>query len=529
MRPDDHTSSGEVTVFNALRDGLDDTWEAYHSVGLLDDTPDGAKDGELDFVLCHPEQGVLCLEVKGGSIECRHGEWYRDLGGTPTRVQDPFAQVTGHKHKLLNRIDGVDGWRARDLLVGHALVLPDVSVHSLVLGPDAPPEIIIDRRGTAEVATAVGAALAYHRGVRDRRRPPGENGATMLRNLLAPTVTISVPLATAFRDEDAALIELTREQSLGLARMARNRRMAIYGCAGSGKTMLAVEHARRLAEDGHDVLFVCFNRALAAHLHQTTGDERIEFTTFHRLCARLAGRGGVALTEYADGQPPQSFYDDELPTALVEATAVLGPQYDALIVDEAQDLHDDWLAALMCCLREEQDAPVWLFLDDNQRVYEDRLTVPRDLVSWELSTNCRNTQRIHKELLSLYTGATRPDVRGPEGRDPELLHTADQPAQVAAVLDRLLGPDDVPAKDIVVLSSHSRENSRVAQALGERLGDGPGAVHFSSIRAFKGLEAAVVVLCELEDTDAATRDQQLYVGLSRARNHCVIVAPPAAG
>ena len=53
-------------------------------------------------------------------------------------------------------------------------------------------------------------------------------------------------------------------------------------------------------------------------------------------------------------------------------------------------------------------------------------------------------------------------------------------------------------------------------------------VQFSSIRAFKGLESPVVILCELEDLDDATHSQQLYVGLSRARNHCVIVAPPAA-
>ena len=53
-------------------------------------------------------------------------------------------------------------------------------------------------------------------------------------------------------------------------------------------------------------------------------------------------------------------------------------------------------------------------------------------------------------------------------------------------------------------------------------------VQFASIRAFKGLESPVVILCELEDLKGDTYAQQLYVGLSRARNHCLIVAPPAA-
>ena len=54
-------------------------------------------------------------------------------------------------------------------------------------------------------------------------------------------------------------------------------------------------------------------------------------------------------------------------------------------------------------------------------------------------------------------------------------------------------------------------------------------VYCSSIRGFKGLESAVVVLCELEDLDDATVDQQLSVAISRAKNHCVVVVPKGPG
>jgi hypothetical protein len=57
---------------------------------------------------------------------------------------------------------------------------------------------------------------------------------------------------------------------------------------------------------------------------------------------------------------------------------------------------------------------------------------------------------------------------------------------------------------------------------------GRRGIYFSSIRGFKGLESPVVILCELGDLDDDSRDQQLYVGLSRARNHCVIVSPQLA-
>jgi len=91
----------------------------------------------------------------------------------------------------------------------------------------------------------------------------------------------------------------------------------------------------------------------------------------------------------------------------------------------------------------------------------------------------------------------------------------------------------VPPEQVVVLSSHGRDHSAVRDKLRSRFVDDRTKargrkVLFSSIRAFKGLESSVVVLCELEDLASDSMDAQLYVGMSRARNHCVIVAPPAA-
>ena len=530
---DDATSPGEAKVFAALRDGLDDSWDAFHSVGMLRSSADGgaARDAEIDFVLTHPEHGVVCLEVKGGDIECRHGEWQRRIDGRMQRVTDPFAQVTAQHYALRDLLHEHTGLPKQRLKLARGVVLADVPIHSLVLATDAPPEIVIDRHGLQDVAAAVERVVAFAAGARDRRLAPDPEA---VRDLLAPTFEIRVPMAEAFLAEERQLVELTREQALALRRLARNHRMAVFGCAGSGKTMLAVEHARRLADAGQDVLFICFNRQLAAHLHQTAPHDRIRYSTFHRFCVAQAHKAGLELPDFGDGDPPPEYWLDELPDKLVEAVDVLGEQFDALIVDEAQDLHDHWLDAVRYGLRDEDRAPVWLFLDDNQRIYDTQLQVPAGFFQYELGTNCRTTQAIHRELLKLYDGQALPDARGPEGRRPELHHCQDQPAKVAEILDRLLGPDDVPPEHVAILSSHGREKSAVATALAHRLlPEKPRkrdrGVRFSSIRAFKGLESPVVVLCELEDLDVATLNRQLYVGMSRARNHCVVVAPPAAG
>ncbi len=45
-----------------------------------------------------------------------------------------------------------------------------------------------------------------------------------------------------------------------------------------------------------------------------------------------------------------------------------------------------------------------------------------------------------------------------------------------------------------------------------------------SIRRFKGLEREVVILCELP-TAGERLDELLYVGITRARGHLVVVGP----
>src|SRR5436309_1552232 len=345
LADDDVESIAEPKVFTALRDGLSDEWEVFHSASwVARDAAKGFTTGEIDFVLCHPDKGILCLEVKGGGIQCRHGDWWRTRRGQPDEhIKEPFTQALDHRFALERQISKVKGWKGSELFIAHALAFPLTTIHQLALAPDAPRQILIDRNDLQDVAAAIDRVLDFHRGAREKRRAPGPEGAEMLRNLLAPQIRIRVPMAEEFLEEEEAIVLLTREQSLALRRMARNPRMVITGCAGSGKTILAVEHARRLAADGKDVLFVCFNRRLAEFLRKRERNQHTHFFTFHGLCTHLARKAGVELSEYPQGEAPPGHFDEELPDALVEAVGILGEQYDALIVDEAQDLHTDWL------------------------------------------------------------------------------------------------------------------------------------------------------------------------------------------
>jgi hypothetical protein len=537
LDPDDVKSDAELEMFRALETQLPDEWLAFHSVSwMVRDPAEGALDGEIDFVLTHPESAIVCLEVKGGKIACDHGQWKRFTKGRWERAKDPFQQALDHRYALSRMIDGVKGWRGKDLLIVHALAFPDTTVQA-AMAPDGPREILVDANDMRELSPALERVLAYHRGAREKRRAPGEAGVEMLRELIARDVELRTPLSQRFREEQDELVRLTSQQAALLSRNRKTRRLRVTGCAGSGKTMLALEQARRWRHEERRVLFVCFNRRLQRHLRQLEADKGLGLWTFHALCVHLARRAKVSLPEYPKGEStPQEYFDEVLPNALIDAADELGPQFDALVVDEAQDLETHWLTALMSTLTDEARDPVWLFMDDNQNIYgQSQLELPTEFAEFELTWNCRNTQAIHREVAKLYRGEVEPEAIGPEGRAPELHVVADPVACLAGVLERLIAEEGVRQQDIVILSSHALAKSDFASG---RLGpytlhDDPArqpGILFSSIRGFKGLESPVVILCELEDLDGETEQQQLYVGMSRARNHCVIVVPqPPAG
>jgi len=114
MRPG--SSHGEKAVFKALRAGLLPGWYARHSLRLHDD----AKHlGEGDFVLAHPERGVIVLEVKGGQISQRDGRWYSNA--EPLK-RPPLEQALDFATLLKRRL-ATQGCQAP--AVGAAVCFPD--------------------------------------------------------------------------------------------------------------------------------------------------------------------------------------------------------------------------------------------------------------------------------------------------------------------------------------------------------------------------------------------------------------------
>lgn len=514
--------SSELKVRRAL-DALGPDWHIFHSVAWQAPRAGRQGDGEADFVLLHPGSGLLVLEVKGGRIEVAAGEWYTvDRNGERHRIKDPFRQATDSKHALLRYLRDVRSLPGIPA-IHHAVVFPDVTLtEGIGLHPRA---IIIDGADLADPNASI-ARVLRHWG------PPGAAmspaAVHVVVDLLAPTVTASGVLRSGIVQAERQILNLTKRQIETLSMLRTVRRCVIRGGAGTGKTLLAVEKARRLSLEGARTLLVCFNAPLANHVASIlSGVPAVTVATFHSLVVRVARSAKQELP----ARPDDDWFATQSSDVLANAAAVLGEQekFDALIVDEAQDFSDDWLTALMLLLMRPDEDPLVLFLDSHQQIYRSALTLPAGWPVVELDRNCRNTLQIARAVSGCFgdprpeDGASGPDVSFIEADDSLILEV------VHDVVRRLLADEGLAPDQIVALTNTRHVATRLRTML-----VGPAAfvelgrdgVVAETIHRYKGLEAEAVVLALSGKPESTANDVDralAYVGLSRARSALFVV------
>jgi hypothetical protein len=526
IRPDTH-SHAERNLYAALQGQLPDDFVVFHSIcWQVRDTTSGVRDGEADFVIVHPDFGILLVEAKGGRIryEGQTGRWFSNENA----IKDPFEQGREGKYSLLKKLKELPYWRHRWITAGYAAAFPDVMVKG-DLRLDAPRELIIDASDVTDLLAWVDQALRYLQGRRPEDSPLGTTGVKELTDLLSPSWDLRSLLSTEILEQEQELARLTEEQFIMLDFLSRHRRVAISGCAGSGKTTLAYEKGRRLADQDFKVLLTCFNVALADFLAAEEGKPpNLHIANFHRLADELVQQAGLP-----GGPYNREYFDHILPERLMEAVDILGSQFDAIIVDEGQDFRDNWWVPLQCLLHDPDHGIFYVFLDDNQNIYRTAQGIPLELAPFPLTRNCRNTQHVHQIVMQFYQSDHRPLAQGPLERPVEV-HTYDDMGgfkrALRQVLHRLVVEENVPSEDIVILTPKGRQRSnlwRLGLVGNFRLTDqwsaGSGEIFCSTVHSFKGLESPVVILAELDRWASQDLDAILYVGCSRACNHLMLL------
>jgi superfamily I DNA/RNA helicase len=124
--------------------------------------------------------------------------------------------------------------------------------------------------------------------------------------------------------------------------------------------------------------------------------------TFHGLAEALGQEAGLIGPDPAR----DAAYFDDLPNVLDRALTLLPEhRYDAIVVDEGQDLDAVWWLPLLDLLRDRERGIVYVFGDVNQDLYHARepdelgVVMPESPPVFYLTENRRSTKAIHDFAL----------------------------------------------------------------------------------------------------------------------------------
>ena len=538
----DPARAAEREVYEVLGDELPDRYSVFAWVSwILKNPADRAYDGEADFVIADPDRGLLVLEVKGGAIERdgSSGRWFStDRAGNRYPIDDPFEQAKDNCYRLMRKLAGQPAWKHGAPSTWHAVAFPSVQDAPPDLGPAAPRDVVITRRDLGWLEKKLRQVFEFWQGGDKPASPPGVDGIASLQAFLAPTRKLKTPLIVNVEQDARRLDELTEHQFDVLDLMGPRRRVLVQGGPGTGKTVLALEKATRLARDeGFRTLLTCFNRPLADQLASSAaGIQNLSVHCFHDLCYLTARAAGLEVQDPRSAAVPNAYFRTTLPELFAAALDRTGERFDAVVVDEGQDFSAIDRTALELALVDRDHSVLYVFQDATQRVYLDGEVWPEaGFVPADLPRNLRNTTAIH-EAVCRVSGDRKTRPSGVAGTKPEFVTAGsldEQRESLRKVLHRLLIEEHVPARSIVVLGSTRRALDKLLpgrkvgsfKLTDDHAGD-PRQVLIESITRFKGLEREVAVLVGLEPVDYCNFEALLCVGASRARAHLVVIGPP---
>ncbi|HEX6518109.1 MAG TPA: NERD domain-containing protein [Nocardioidaceae bacterium] len=512
------TTQSERTVWEALRDQLGD--DDVLIAGLRISSQ--GKDHEIDLAVVFAGAGIVVVEVKGSTVWCDADGWWIERSGR-THAIDPVTQARESQYALRAWAERDPRWRGRGpVRWGHAVVLPYTKVDDDFALPDAQRWQVAGRDDLVGIGDFLRKVVADQS---NTKRLLDLDDVQALVEVLGGRGLPQRDLIGAAAERDEEVEKLSAEQAVILNAARLLHRVEIRGGAGSGKTWLAVEQARRLSREGRRVALTCYSRGLAAWLQRRVAtfprkDQPAYVGTFHNL--------GVAWGAPTGSDDDSRFWEVELPELMVDlgARQPQGKLFDALVIDEAQDFADLWWPAALAALKDEDTGGIYVFTDEGQRVFSRFGGPPAGLVPLVLDQNLRNTRQIAESFSTLAPIRMRlgtaegPAVRFVQCPWSEALDAADD--QVDVLLDEGWRPEDVAL--LTTGSRHPEQKAR-QEAGPESYWDtfwDTDQVFYGHVLGFKGLERPAVVLALNEREPGERSRERLYVGLSRARDQLVV-------
>ena len=528
-------NEAERLVWETLRDQLPGDAILVSGLRIVDQT----LDHEADIIVLLPDAGVVVVEVKGGSVwygarERERHDGRADLVAAGRRTAadrpGPPGDAREVRRPRLRRDRSPVGPAAGGLGArsGHAVLhLPDDFA-----APDCPRWSLHDRDDLATLGQRI-EENARH--ASQGKRAPTHDDVELISEILKGRGFTGYDRNAEAAERQSQADRLTSEQAMLLQVTRLLPRVEVRGGAGSGKTVLALAQAKELTRGRADrpaqrIALLCYSIGLAEYLkravEQWPRNHRPAFVGTYEELGTLWG-APVGTREDSD------FWEHTLPARMADLAAELPPgqRFDSFIVDEAQDFADNWWTPLLRAMKDEETGGLYVYSDENQRIFARFGQPPVPLVPLVLDHNLRNTRQIHSAFGPL--APTRMTSRGGEGAEVHFIPAAaDKAVDVAdEAVDLLLEVGWFPG-NVALLTTGHRHYVQVEET--DRLGHrgywrsywDEDEVFYGHVLGCKGLERPAVVLCLNEGTREERAKEKLYVGMSRATDHLIVVGEP---
>ena len=499
--------------------------------------------GEIDFVVVC-DRGVACLEIKGGRVECRDGKWFfKDRYGVKReKPEGPFAQVTGNMFSLRDVLKKKfqNNKHTKNLLTACGVVFPDIEFKSV--SQEIISEVVYDNR-TEDITGYMNRVFDYWE-ERQHRQPsrlsPGDI-RDIVQFLRGDFVFIPT-LSDRLNSVEKRLVRLTSEQAQLMQALSLNKHLLIEGNAGTGKTLLAVDFAKKKAASGKKVLFLTYNKNLANNvIRQVDTIENLKVINIHALFGEY-----VAVDVKKMQENPNVYFSELLPEIFYEYLSELSDEelekikYDLIIMDEGQDiLKPLYLYSLDTLLRGGFANGDWaVFYDEKQNIYNPDYNDGMEILhgynctEFKLFVNCRNTVQIGT-YSSKISGIDLGEFIRENGEEVQNISYEDDDdfkKKITGILKNLR-KEKVDIRDVVFLAPKKYKNSKVAQAgievneIGDNFDSSKELPVYATIQGFKGLDSKIVILTDVEYIRKENLSSFLYIAGTRARTLLYIVTP----
>lgn len=515
--------SREDEMFDAL-EKLSDEYYVFHSFRIITNDGNVIHGSETDFVIFNRHKGIMCIEAKAGAVKCQNDTWFYQ-SGIEMKHGGPFKQADLNKWKLSKYFEKVGlSNLLKKCKLTHAVWFPSIStisINQIHMPVDGDKNIVLSSEDLTNPSKTIEKIFNLDfRGQPETSLTEAESNR-IIDSVLCPSFEL-LPLKSVELDHKRNIYgKMLKEQSNILNFLEEQPFAAISGVAGTGKTLIAVEKARRHGNNGDNVLFLCFNKYLCDHLKKNYNYENVSYYTIDGFAC------SICHSEYADF--------DELETRLLDLSYNKNFPYKHIIVDEGQDFGQnrieearvlDTLEEIV--LEESINGSYYVFYDKNQLIQG--YNVPKSIENADckliLYRNCRNTENIAITSMRPLKESKKPKMFSGciAGESPKIFINSDVQMQIEFINKSIKELLNSKISDIVILTCSTEDRS----ILKDKVSNGTYSVcdksfKFTTCRKFKGLEADAIILVDVCSDNLVGDDSLVfYVGASRARFNLVI-------